>query len=94
MVADSFYLVWREGGNIPKIKHSTIESARKESRRLAQDFPQVEFFVCRAIEGVTYLENPFKVRCFKKQNEKESESNALSLPAYGYAKEYKIPDPF
>jgi hypothetical protein len=73
MVPDAFYMVWRNGGSCPTKRHETIESAREESRRLAESNPCIEFFVMRAIEGVTYTENPFRIRNFRKQKEIEIE---------------------
>jgi len=76
MVPDAFYMVWRNGGYAPTKKHETIESAREESRRLAKQEPQVEYFILRVIEGVMYNENPYRVRNFKKQKETPTTSAA------------------
>ena len=69
MVENAFYLVWKSGGDAPSRRHELIESAREEAKRLAKDNPGIEFFVTRAIEGVMYTENPFRIRNFKKQKE-------------------------
>jgi hypothetical protein len=69
MSPDTFYLVWKSGGDAPTKRHELIESAREEARRLAHDNPCIEFFVMRTIEGVTYTENPWRMRNFKKQKE-------------------------
>lgn len=68
-VPEAFYMVWRAGGDSPTRRHDTIESAREESRRLAKENPCMEFFILRAIEGVIYTENPYRIRNFKKQHE-------------------------
>lgn len=52
---------------MPIKRHMIIEEAREESRRLAKGYPGVESFVLRAVEGVTYKEQPYTVRNFKKQ---------------------------
>lgn len=49
-----FYLVWREGGNAPRVKHETVTQAENEAERLARQNPGVEFYVltptARAVE--------------------------------------------
>ncbi len=45
-----FYLVWREGGYPPTVKHETWRSAQEEAQRLARKHPGVAFHVLRQVE--------------------------------------------
>ena len=63
----SFYLVWNPGRDVPKRRHDTIDDARKEARRLAELQPGEEFFVLRAVEGIQYREDPWRMRTFCKR---------------------------
>ena len=63
----SFYMVWRDMGGNPIKRHETIEAAREEARRLAQENPCIEFFVLRVVEGWAYREDPWRSRSFCKK---------------------------
>ena len=67
MEKEGFYLVWTPGGGIPIKRHYTCQEAREEARRLAQNNPCIEFFVLRAVEGITYREDPWRTRSFCKR---------------------------
>jgi hypothetical protein len=67
MKQESFYLVWNTIAGKPVVRHETLEKAREEARRLAQNNPCIEFFVLRAIEGITYREDPWRIRTFCKR---------------------------
>jgi hypothetical protein len=40
-----FYLVWREDGPAPTVKHKTITAAENEAERLAKAMPGATFYV-------------------------------------------------
>ena len=63
----SFYLVWNPGREMPKKRHKTLEDARAEAKRLAENEPCIEFFVLRAVEGIAYREDPWRIRSFCKR---------------------------
>ena len=81
MEKDAFYLVWKSGGDAPTKRHELVESAREEARRLAESNPGMEFFIMRVIEGVTYSENPWRMRNFKKQKETLPAANEERMAA-------------
>ncbi len=49
-----FYLVWRDGGNVPRFQHATLSKAEAEAERLAMSNPGETFYVlipsCRFAE--------------------------------------------
>lgn len=45
MNAPPFFVVWREGGNVPRFRHNDITSAENEAERLAKANPGEPFFV-------------------------------------------------
>ena len=55
-----FYLVWREGGDVPRFQHKTASAAESEALRLASAHPGQNFYVlvpsCRAVERRVILE--------------------------------------
>lgn len=65
---DSIYVVWNPSAENPKKRHETLESAREESRRLAQANPGQEFFVLRAVEAVMYREDPWRHRTLSRNS--------------------------
>ena len=46
-MSDSFYLVWREDGKAPMVKHGTYSDAYQESLRLAKLHPEASFFILK-----------------------------------------------
>ncbi len=44
-----FYIVWREDGGTPRMKHSTLESAKKEAERLANLNEGMELHVLKLV---------------------------------------------
>ncbi len=48
---DIFWMVWKENGNTPVVKHKTEESAYKESERLARSNPGQVFHVLKSIDS-------------------------------------------
>lgn len=44
-----FWLVWREGGGEPTVKHATQMIAEGEAKRLASQNPGEQFFVLPAL---------------------------------------------
>ena len=67
MEQESFYMVWNPKASKPIKRHNSCEEAREEARRLAQNNPCIEFFVLRAVEGITYREDPWRTRSFCKR---------------------------
>ena len=65
--AKSIYLVWNPDGDKPKKKHNSVDEARKEARRLAEENHGAEFYVLRAVEAVRYRTGPFECRNFCKR---------------------------
>lgn len=66
-MSGSIYIVWCPTSDAPPVKrHATVEEARAESRRLAEQFQQREFFVCRVIESVQFRTDPFVMTNFCK----------------------------
>jgi len=63
---ESMYLVWSPSGGYPMRQHDSISSAQDEARRLAELNKGQEFIVLRAIQGVTYCENPWRTHNFCK----------------------------
>jgi hypothetical protein len=59
---DRFYLIWTKNGRNPKRAHTNLESAQKESRRLAAAFPDRRFFILEAVERVWVNEAPDRQR--------------------------------
>ena len=45
LVLDAFYVVWREDGPGPAVKHSTLTKAQREAERLARANPGSRFVV-------------------------------------------------
>jgi hypothetical protein len=60
----SFYVVWNPGDRCPLVRHTDLDAARTEAKRLATLNPGVEFFILRAVEGVEYREDPWRRRSF------------------------------
>ncbi len=50
-VADAFYLVWREDGGGPRVKHASYHAAAKEAQRLARNSPGDKFVVLQSVRG-------------------------------------------
>jgi hypothetical protein len=46
---NTYYYVFRVGGNIPTVRHETIESAHRESERLARIHPGQSFEILQCI---------------------------------------------
>lgn len=58
---ESKYFVWCQTRDLPTRAHSDMDSARAESRRLAEANPEVEFMVVRAVESVRYTAFPLRI---------------------------------
>ena len=58
---ESKYYVWCPTRDMPTRAHPGVEEARIESRRLAEQNPEVEFIILRAVESVTCTQNPYRV---------------------------------
>jgi hypothetical protein len=63
---ESFYVVWNPMDHNPIKRHDSLESAREEAKRLAQANPGIEFITLRAIQGITYSADPWRIRQFCK----------------------------
>ena len=61
------YYVWRIGGNMPNAKHSSLGSARKEAKRLAELNKGCFFAVVKCVEAFAYQNNPFVVVKFSEE---------------------------
>lgn len=84
-LAKSLYLVWNPSGNSnPRKRHASVDSATQEAKRLAQENPDQEFFVLRAITSIKYSSDPF----IYKQYSKEVRQVNIEVNA----SKYKIPD--
>lgn len=46
------YMVWRDGGDMPKVTHDTLESAQAEAHRLSEKHPGVEFHIIASVDVV------------------------------------------
>lgn len=53
MNAAPFFVVWREGGGPPTVKHTEESLARMEAERLAREHPGADFHVLRCV-GTAY----------------------------------------
>ena len=62
----SFYLVWNPAKCSPVMRHDTLDDARVEAKHLASLEQGYEFFVLRAVEGITYRNDPWRMRTFCK----------------------------
>lgn len=56
MNQETFYLVWRLGGDVPTKRHASYHQAQSEACRLARENPGVEFVVLKAVSGHTLPE--------------------------------------
>lgn len=56
MNQETFYLVWRHGGDAPTKPHPSIQAAQAEACRLAELNPGIEFVVLKALSGHTLPE--------------------------------------
>ena len=54
---NSYYYVYRVGGDAPKIKHNTLEEAERESIRLAEQHPNASFEILQCL-GITRMSKP------------------------------------
>jgi len=58
----SFYMLFAEGGNAPKSKHETVESAKKEAERILRDQKNVKkIYVLKTVSVMELPETPIKV---------------------------------
>lgn len=48
-----FWLVWRDNGPQPTMKHKTLESAKQEAERLARTVPGAVFYVVQPVSSAT-----------------------------------------
>lgn len=48
---EEFFMVWKDGGDVPRKRHETLASAQAEAERLANNHPGFKFYVLRAIES-------------------------------------------
>ena len=49
MVENIFYLVWREDTQTVSYRHPDFDSAARESRRLAEKHPGINFYVLETV---------------------------------------------
>lgn len=49
----AFWLVWRDNGGPPTVRHRTLDAAEAEAKRLAEHCPGERFFVLEALVAVT-----------------------------------------
>jgi hypothetical protein len=66
MPTESFYVVWNPADRNPIKRHDDVQSATEEARRLAQANPGIEFITLRAIKGITWRDDPWRIRDFCK----------------------------
>ena len=57
-----FWMVWRENGPAPTMRHHSRPSAEKESERLAKANPDQVFFVLKSVSGVSAKSKIKRVR--------------------------------
>lgn len=48
---DSFWMILKQGGDIPRKRHTSYESACTEAQRLATNHPGEKFYVLRAMDA-------------------------------------------
>ena len=53
MSGDAFWMVWNEARDVPRVKHESYESAKREAQRLARFSPGETFIVLRATDAFT-----------------------------------------
>ncbi len=66
MSNESFYVIWNPTDRNPMLRYETVELATTEARRLAELNPGLEFMVLRSLMGVTWRNDPWRVRQFCK----------------------------
>ena len=54
---DTFYMVWREQGNVPRIRHESYGMARVEAERIAR-LEKGPVFILKALEVAEQEEIP------------------------------------
>jgi len=54
---DTFYMVWREQGNVPRLRHESYDTARVEAERIAR-LEKGPVFILKALEVVEQKEIP------------------------------------
>lgn len=52
-VIGEFWMVYSPSGRAPTYRHGTVESAKNEARRLANENQGCDFFVLKALGGYT-----------------------------------------
>jgi len=50
-IEDTYWIVWREGGGAPVVKHENPGLATKEAERLARAHPGERFVVLQAVRA-------------------------------------------
>lgn len=55
-----FFMVWREGGRLPRYKHKTFQDAIKEAERLSSLFPSFNFVILSSLGAITNNTKGFK----------------------------------
>ena len=48
-MSKSFFMVWNPAAGAPRYQHATVEQARAEAERLAQQNPNQTFYVLQAL---------------------------------------------
>jgi hypothetical protein len=56
-----FWMVWRDGGHAPQVKHESEEGARAEAERLARLNPSGSFVVLEALAAYQLAPTPVNV---------------------------------
>jgi len=66
-VNESVYIVWcPTSDKNPCKRHSNVDDARSEARRLCEVEKGREFFVMRAVESVQYRTDPYVCKNYSK----------------------------
>lgn len=45
-----FYVIWRDGGGPPTVKHQSVKSAKQQAERLARGHPGEKFHVLELVD--------------------------------------------
>ena len=56
--AENFWMVWREGGQRPREKHASYDSAKAECERIAQKHPGFNTYILHTVSCATVVEAP------------------------------------
>jgi hypothetical protein len=66
-MSESIYVIWcPTSDKNPTMRHSNVDAARAEAKRLCEVEKGKEFFVMRAVESVQYRESPYVCKNYSK----------------------------